>query len=270
MFSRLFRQRRRLFLTILAAMLGTSLALGPGVWSLGAAALAGLGTTGLIVGLPQHRRLAESMGLGLVAAAILPLPLVLLPIFWIACSGLWYALLYSDWADRTPLRLALNSQRTSEVDRPTPQVWSALVPGEAHPDDHWTGTLLDFDRDPDDADTLYLRFRDPSGLHDEVTLTFLHCARPHACRYLLEREANDGGDDLMMTFTLTSIGPAACRIESRMVQDALPIRLAIGRWFDDSFGDELDSFAALISARRDWSVRGFKAENPGVLNPSET
>lgn len=269
MLSRLYRQRRRILLCVLCFMLAAGLLFGPGLRSLGAGLAGAAFSAALIVLLPQHRRLSESAGLGLVAAALLPVLPVLLPVFWIAGTGLVYALLYSDWADRTPLRLSLDSTRTSQVGLPCARTWAALIPGEAHPDDHWTGTLIDFDRDPDDADTLYLRFRGTGGLHDEVTLTFLERVRPYRCRYHLEHDDSRGADDRMMTLSLSPTSPTTCRIESRMVQEAMPIRLAIGRWFDDAYGDELDSFAALVNMRRDWSLRGFKAAAK-TLNPSET
>jgi hypothetical protein len=261
MFSRLIRQRRRIGFAAVATMLASGVFLGSGPVSI----MAGLAAAGLAIAIlrfvPQFRQWIEAGAAGLFITSFLPLHPALSGVMIIAFAALIYLAFYASWLDRTPLRLALDSRRQSDVGWSPAQCWAALVPGEAHPDDHWTGSLVDFDHDPDDPDTLYLRTRDSDGLFDEATLTFLERDPGMSCRYLLERSEPNGGDDMTLSLSLTDIskpsGTPGCQIDTRMQQDALPVRIALARWFDDSFGDELDSFAALIKSRRDWSIRGL-------------
>lgn len=257
MISRLIRQRRRLVFVMISASLGTFLVSGAGSLPVLCGGLAGAGTAAGILTAPRVRRWCEAAGLGYVTMALLPLPLAVLPPVFVIGTLAAFHLLYGRWADRIGLRLGLDSHRRSQVNQPAATVWTALLPGEGHPDDHWSGQLLDFDHDKDDADTVYLRFHNGTDLYDDATLTYLERVPGKSCRYLLESSEPHGQDDRTMTLCLVDIGPDTTQINSRMQQDDLPPRLAIARRFDDAFGDELDSFAATLSARRDWSIKGL-------------
>ena len=69
---------------------------------------------------------------------------------------------------------------------------------------------------------------------------------------------DDPATDGMMLIDITEPVLHECRITSRLSFDALPLWVALGRWLDDTFGDEWDSFAAMVSARRDWSIHGLQ------------
>ena len=258
MYTRLFRQRRRITILILGAMLAGALEFGAGPRPL----LCGLGGFAMacvvLMFVPNRRRWIEALGIGMVIAAAMNLPNMAFGAAARACGMLAHLLIHSRWTDHSPLRLGLVSRRVSRVRASPAQVWAALIPGGGHPDDHWTGTLADFDHDPVDPLTTYLRYRTADGLNDDVTLTFLDHSPLIHCRYLIERLEGSFSESGLMQLDITEPVLHECRITSRLSYDALPFRVALGRWLDDTFGDEGDSFAAMVSARHDWSIHGLR------------
>jgi hypothetical protein len=258
MYIRLFRQRRRIVILVLSAMLAGALQFGAGTPPL-LCGLVGLTLACLVIMLaPNRRRWIEALGIGLILAVPMALPPIASGMAAIACATLAHLAIHSRWTDRTPLHLALVSHRISRVRASPAQVWAALIPGEGHPDDHWTGTLADYDHDPDDPFTTYLRYRTADGLFDDVTISFLDHGPLTHCRYVIERFEDGFAEAGTMMIDITEPEPGECRIASRLSYDALPPRVALGRWLDDTFGDEWDSFAAMVSARRDWSLHGLR------------
>jgi hypothetical protein len=258
MFSRLFRQRRRIVVLVLCSMLAGAFVFGAGQGPM-LCGLSGLAIAGVIIALaPNRRRWIEALGIGLMIAAAFEQPDLAFGVAAIASAALAHLLIHSRWTDRSPLRFGLVSHRVSRVAASPAQVWAALVPGEGHPDDHWTGTLADYDHDPDDALTTYLRYRTADGLYDDVTVTFLDHSPLTHCRYIIERFEEGFAEAGIMLIEIAEPAPQECRITSQLRYDALPLRIALGRWLDDTFGDEWDSFAALVSARHDWSIHGLR------------
>lgn len=257
MFSRLFRQRRRMVVLVLGAMLAGALGQGIGPFVLWFG-VAGLALAGSIILIAPHRRAwIEALGIGLVLATLPGLDAGVLPLAVIASAALTHLAVHGRWSDATPLRLGLVSHRISRVRATPAQVWAALIPGESHPDDHWTGTLVDYDHDPDDPYTTYLRYRTPDGLHEGVTITFLDHVPLQTCRYVIERFDEGFAQAGDLTLRLGQPDPDHCDIDSTLLFASLMPRVALGRWLDDTFGDEWDSFAAKVSARRDWSIHGL-------------
>jgi len=263
MLKRLYRQRRRIILLGAGALMAALVMEGLTPVTLMAGA-GGVVLAAVLVGLVPHRRhWAESLALGAIPAALMTLPPMqmppaLLPIAVSAWAVLAHYLIHGRWSDVGRLRLRVQSRRQACVTGTPAQIWPVLIPGEGHPDDHWTGTLTDYDSDPDDAMTVYLRFRGSNGLHDEMTMTILDQDAPHHCRYHLERAEGALNDDAVMEIRLTQEEDGQCRIDSQLTQDDLAPRLALAHWLDDSFGDEWDSFAATLTARRDWSLSGLR------------
>lgn len=257
--SEIARQRRRIGLSVPAVGLAVLWQWDLPLAALAAMLVAGAASLSVVLLVPALRRAVESAALGLLATCLLPVPGLLILPFWVLMSGMAYYALYGRWADRGTLRLGLQSHRRALCPLPPPQVWAALIPGESHPDDHWSGRLVDFDHDPDDDQTVYLRFDAGDALPEEQTLTFLHRDAPRACSYLLERDVEGNFEEIRMSFALTMTPDGRTLIATTMSNDALPPRIAFACWFDDTFGDELDSFAATLSARRVWSLRGLPA-----------
>lgn len=240
-------------------MLGAALLPAAAVPPLLAGGVAVAAASAVILLAPDLRRWCECAGLAAVPAA-LALSLTGLP--WLLALPAAAALavlvrlgLYGPILSRLPLRFAVLSTRQHQVMMPAAEVWTRLVPGAGHPDDHWSGTLVDFDVDPDDPDTLYLRHRRPGGLLVDQSVTFLERTDGLACRYYQETDdPATGHEDAVVSFQLVEVGLDACNIQSEMSQQDLPLGLALSRWLDDLLGDELDSFAALVESRRDWSI----------------
>ncbi len=260
MHLRIHDQRRRITFVVIATMsaLWAGVGANPAIIVGGLAALAAV--LAVLRFAPGWRNLTEAAAVGLLIVAPLPLPVPLLLVLATGFAGLAYLGFYGSWLDRAGVSMCLISQRTSWVAWPRANVWAALVPGAAHPDDYWTRTLVDFDHDPDDPETLYLRFTDPEQGMAEVTMSFLDCLPDQSCRYLLERDDPSGAEDMTIALALSD-DDDGCLIRTRTVHDALRPRIALARWFDDRFGDELTGFATPLSVRRDW---GFASASPAA------
>lgn len=267
MVSPLLRQRRRLavFAVCVTLALGLIQVPSPLVTTGLALAIA----AAVMVLLPSQRRWVEATGLGLVLAALPPLPPEFRIPLALACIALVHGLLYGPTPDWMGLRLGLDRSRQSRIARSVIETWTALIPGECHPEDHWTGTLADFDHDPDDPETLYLRYRLPGGELEEATLSFIAREPYRHCRYLFERSETGRPEEAIVTLNFIALTPAVCRIESRLQQEALPVGTALGRWFDDAFADELSSFASTMHNRPQRGIRDPRATpdtgGPGLL-----
>lgn len=252
--DKILRQKRRLFVLIVGAMLAHAIHQGPGPAALGSAIAALLVGVAIIAATPRYRRLIEVSGLALPLAAFVPLPGSALPAVFLVCASLVYLIVYGKSADAMPFRLGLVSKRKSLVQQPAIHTWAALVPGVSHPDDYWSGNLIDFDSDPDDPDTVYLRFETGDPLCEEKTVTFVDRTPYRFAHFLIESDHGDFSDEVMMQFRLEEPSVGECLIHSRLEQEAIPPRIAMERWFDDRFGDELDSFARTMSRERKWSL----------------
>ncbi len=250
---RIYDQRRRITFVVMACMAAAYLGLGfdPGIATAGFAAL--ILVIAMLRLLPGSRKMTEAAAVGLLIASSLPLSPLLILVLATGFAGLAYLGFYGTWLDRAGVLLRLTSQRKSWIAQPRTAVWSTLVPGAAHPDDHWSGTLIDYDHDPDDDDTLYLRFRNTEHRMDEVTMTFLDRDPGFSCRYLLERSDPTGAEDMIVSITLTD-EENGCLILSEITHDTLSPGVALARWFDDSFGDELRGFAIPLAVRHYWGL----------------
>lgn len=253
--NQILRQLRRLSFSSVMAAFGALMIFGPTMAALTIAFLVAAMSVVVVVYFPRYRTACESLALGLVVTACLPLPLEVLPTTLAGSSFLMNTIMYGRWTDHIGPGLRLRIDRRARVAAPPARVWGALVPGEAHPDDYWNSRLVDFNHDPDDMDTVYLRMRRETGLCEEMTLTFLERQMGVSCRYLLEREEPSGRDDMVRTITIKQTGPRECVVHSVMEQSNLPYRIALLRWFDNRFGDELSSLAKHVETNGSWSLK---------------
>lgn len=252
--SKLWRQKRRILFVVAGAMLSYASLMGPGIGAVVSGVGAGIFAGVVIVFLPWLRTWMETAALGFTLASLMPIRLDAYPLLAVSLSALFALLIYSRWSNRLPLRFSLTSRREALIDQPANKIWSALVPGASHPDDYWSGNLIDFDHDPDDPDTLYLRFETGDRLPEEMSLTFIEHTPFSNTRYLLEKPAEDGHDDVTVTLELVKAGPGKTSVSSMIEQDGLPLRIALKHWFDDTFAEELSDFASASQTRRQWQV----------------
>lgn len=259
MLSRLLRQRRRIIILALAAALACALRFGPGLSSVVGMGL-GIGlATVIVLAMPLQRRIIECMALSLPLVALMPVHNVATPIAMGALMMIFHILLYGCWSDKTPLRLGLISRRCSSVQALPQTIWQAMVPGEGTAEQHWTGTMIDFMHDPTNPMVVCCRTASDTGIPDEALVTFKERVPFERCTFTLNRATEDLGpnalDEAVYKIKITEGAPRRCTIESEMRYAALPLRLALSRWFDDEMGDEWDSFAATLACKRDWSMR---------------
>ena len=249
MFGILMRQGRRLTLSAALSLLAGFLLFGATPLAL----LPLLGVNGLAISLlssaPSARRAVECGALAVVSTVLVPVTVLTLGPVLIGFGLLWYALLYGPWTDRLGIRLTLNQSARAQIERPASQLWNALVPGEAHPDDYWNGDLLDFDHDDDDHETVYLRMRTPEG-DEEMTVTFIERTPMHRCHYLLERAESHGWDDAEITLEISEISHRLCMVQIKQISRDLPLRHAIGAWLDDGLFNQTRTMASILNDER--------------------
>jgi hypothetical protein len=255
MLTRLLRQRRRVLFLAVCFGLAWFVLEGAGPF-VGAAALTGAGIAGLALWIaPRQRAVLDSIGVAVAGLALLQVPLAALPLLLPLGAAVAHGVLYGTWWDKTGLRVGLRSRARARLAAPPHRVWHAIVPGEGHPDDDLSGTLVDFDTDPEDDLTLYLRHILPNGTVEETTVTFLDRIAPKQCAYLLERPSGRGSDETEVRLHLEPAGPDGTMIRLAHSQSRLQPGLALRRWFDDTAGDTLDSLRAHLGGKPDWSIK---------------
>ena len=253
--QQILRQLRRLSFTAVISAFGALMIFGPTISAVTIALLIAAMSVVVVLYFPRFRTACESLALGMVVTACLPLPIDVLPTTLAGSSFLMNTLMYGRWTDNIGPGLRLRIDRRAKVSAPPARIWGAIVPGEAHPDDFWNSRLVDFNHDPDDVDTVYLRMRRETGLCEEMTLTFLERDMGVSCRYILEREEPNGRDDMVRSLTIKPTGPRECEVHSVMEQNNLPYRIALLRWFDNRFGDELTSLAQTVQTTGSWQIQ---------------
>ncbi|NDV00432.1 SRPBCC family protein [Pseudoroseicyclus tamaricis] len=260
MFKRIMRQRRRLFVGIAGVMAGAILLFGPGLAAQLSALAMALCSALIVSFAPRFRHWVEALAFGVPTGALLPVDADVRIGVILLTTVIFQRFFSGRSLDGLPFRVSLSSARSVTVDAPPRVIWTRLIPGESHPEDHWTGTLIDFDHDPEDPETLHLRYRNPAGLFDEVTVTFLERAHPRHCRFYIERSEGDYFEEAVMDLRFIELEEGQTLIESHLCHEPLPLRAALARWLDDAFGDEWDSFAASVSRRTDWSLHRLAQE----------
>ena len=198
---------------------------------------------------PGLRRVIEIGALSLVLAALFPIVTELWLALSVLIAGALTHLLHGGAAERLPLRLRLTSRREARANLPVAHVWRRLVPGQSHPDDYWTGTLVDFDTDPDDPMTVYLRFRDARGLFREATASFLDLSTERAARWLIEDENAPPGEHCELYVRLSPEGDFQTRISSELTYRNLAPGRALDLLLDGCSRDSWRGLAATLDRR---------------------
>ncbi len=236
-------QARRILFVCGMGSLGSILIAGPTAMAAGLA----IGAIWLVIFLcytmPRLRTASESIALGLFLTGLLPVPNHVVPASLVGLSFLSHWLLYGPWADRLVPGISLIVDRQATIAGRPDEIWSALIPAASTRDRYWNNALVDFCADPDDEDTTYLRFKQPSGLMDEVTLTFLEVIPGKYCKFMLERGEFHDRNDVTLAITIDQTGPRECRVSSHLEQHDLPPRMAFARWFDNCPDDKIDGLA---------------------------
>ena len=203
---------------------------------------------------PGRRQLVEASAAGLVLPAALPVGPEIYAALSALAAALTYHLVYGPPSQRSGLRITATASRVARAGLPADAVWLRLVPGSGHPDDFWTGTLLDFAADPDDAMTLYGRFASADGLFTEATFTFLAAEPPREARYQVEFDGLPENEEMTLRLRLTEEDRFSTLIESEAVRGNMTPARAVLLWFDDTMGDDWTGIAGLGSRRRHWRI----------------
>ena len=252
MLGRLLIQRRRVAVALLFTLLA-SLALWPSSLAAGSTALAGtMATVIIIMAAPNRRRWVEAGAIGLFLSVWFPAALIA-PVFLFA-SALTYGLLYSPLLDRRGPRFTATGTVVSEVAQAIDDTWAAIVPGEADPRVYWSGKLVDFSRDPDDPDLVYMRLRGEDGLLQDASAEFIDRVAPDLAYFAEEHGENEDGEMWLIRHRLRPLARTQTQIESHLVAEDQPLRIALGHWFDDPFRNHLAGFARVHSVSQTWRM----------------
>lgn len=251
---RVVDQKRRLFFFVVCAMLACSLLFGAGIHAVVAATGAFLIAVIIVIFRPAQRHLVECIGVAMLVASALPLPQLVFPAVASAIAIGLERLIYGPFGRLLPVRLGLSARCTLLMDGTRQEAWAALVPGASHPEDFWSGRLLDFDSDPIDPETLYLKFLARDRRVKQMTLSFLEREPPSHARFLLESADPHGDDDAEMLIRITKPDDGVCLIESRLSSLGMPVGAALARWFDNDFGDELVGYVKSRRPGKSWSL----------------
>lgn len=225
-----FALRRAAFVTV-ACILASSVALGGRPESLAL----GLGAAAVLLALSGVlRRLhlrPETLGLGgvlgAVVGALAPLPAEYLIPSMALGTIVAHGLLFGGWSERLGLRFDLKRRRSLTSPLSADRLWRGLVPGASHPDDHFSGRLIDFDRDRDDLDTLYLRMDAGDHRHHDMTVTILAQSHHRHCRYMIEAE----GGDMLVDLVLAPAPGGRHKVDCQIVRHGLGLAEALDGWF---------------------------------------
>lgn len=247
------RQRRRIAFAVLFTQLA-SLWIWPGIFMAAVMTVCVLVVSIIIITAANGLRQSIECGvIGFYAAALMP-PVLMIPMF-IAISVLTYGIVYTHFLDRLPIRIGLRSRKRFHAPFDRRTTWAKVVPGQGHVAAHWTGSMIAASEDEDDNNTLYLLYRDAKNNLEEVTLTYLSLNPHFAASYLIERDTQIKGEEIVMCYKFAKASRDRTTIVSDMRVSGLPIRLAMLRFFDDVLGDELDSFASMADCHRAWTFR---------------
>lgn len=254
MLHQVMRQRRRFAFALLLTQLAL-FGVVPQSWIL-ALMLLGLIVGFGLVSASGHgaRRLIECGAIGVLAATRMP-SVILIGLTFFGATLAAYVVLYTPLLDRLPIRIAMRSRKMFVVALDRRTTWYKLIPGQGHIAAYWTGTMTAARKDSHDDATLYLSFDDPYEGQEEVTVTYLDMDPHHKATYLIERDSQLPGEEIIMTYRMLQTEEERTSIYSDMRVSGLPVRLAVERFFDDVLGDELDSFATMTECKRSWSLK---------------
>jgi len=227
MLNKLLRQRRRVAFAFLMVQLAL-LRIAPDINTM----VAGTAVIMVVVLLliasgPRARRTVECAAVALFASTVVPgiagLPsLSATALVFMVATMLIYALAYGPLLDRLPVRVGLRSRKTFTAPYDHRTTWSKTVPGQGHPAAYWTGTMMTCRTDEFDADTLYLIFRDGDNPLEEVTVTYLSMLPMHDVSYLLERDTQLVGEEVIMSYAFAHTSDETTTLFSDMQVSGLP------------------------------------------------
>ncbi|WP_208349886.1 hypothetical protein [Pseudaestuariivita rosea] len=275
MIRRIFRQRRRLilfaFLVTLAGVLAFTQAQALTLRLITAAIVFGavflIGSLFIIL-LPRWRRLLELTGIGLLAESMVNYffpsqyqyvseTLIGGSVF-VLSTLLAYVLLYGRWSDWLGITMSVSNRHRYKLRRSVEEIWSAIVPGAAPPDEYWTGNLAGFHQDREDPDTVNLRFQVGEDSFENMSITFLDQDPPNSCRYYFVGDGVEDArsfDEGIFQIEISELRSGKSRVDTQLQHTAMRPREVLDYWLDDSFRDDNDSFRAHILGSSDWSIR---------------
>lgn len=234
--------------------------------------------------LPSLRPIIEVTGLAalLHTTLMLILPKPLVAMMWdtgyatVALFLLYimvYMTLYSSTMDRLPIWFSSNAHHVFQTTAAPARVWRAIVPDVGHEADHWTGTMQAVELNPEELDTVEVRYTLGKGLYERQTITFLEKRPPRFCRYYFIAEAsatNAQFSEGVFSVRITPLSEGGAEIETDLSRSAMHLRLALMMWFDDMAADQAHSICSRLEELPDWSVSGQFNRQVRTIHTRET
>lgn len=218
---------------------------------LAATCVFGLIAAVFILMIPKYRGFLEFIAMSSFAGSFIgaifgsiPLSGILMSI---VLSVLSITAFHTPWITRLFRKTTLTSHKKRYIAATKDQIWNALIPGESHPDDYFSGTLSDFKRDNDDPDNLTVYFDGETGQGKQQTLTFLVKSKGKYCRYYFEDDYDAGQfSDGIRDIKITELENKACFVSIQEVRDGLDPTTAIRRWFDNYVSRDMKRLVARL------------------------
>jgi len=170
-----------------------------------------------------------------------------------------YMTLYGSTMDRLPTWFSSNAHHVFRTTAAPARVWRAVVPDVGYEADHWTGTMESVDLDPEELDTVEVRYTLGNGLYERQTITFLEKRVPRICRYYFISEASATNAQIsegVFSLRITPLAEGGAEVETDLSRSSMHLRLALMMWFDDMAADQAHSICAGLEELPDWSVSG--------------
>ncbi|MEM7210335.1 MAG: hypothetical protein AAF479_00365 [Pseudomonadota bacterium] len=260
MHDRLWRQRRRLLLTLLLCALagfilsggqmlaGILLALQVGVLGLVISAIA-------LIGLPEARWFVFKLA---VLAPLCALMAQAFPGWFAVLFGLAAAALLPSqpWGlDRIRLPYIVRARCQVPVSLDSRTLWTKLYPHETN--EHWDPFLrgIRSGRSEDTFFFVYEAMSKAGELQIPIKVFDVEPGVHFKTRDLSQPDASEGGPVIVTSHVIESNGDGAQLTLMEATWQPM-LWTAFSQWLDDYLGDHTDRMAALLEGRRDWSLKG--------------
>lgn len=269
MFTRLFRQRRRV--SVFAASAAFAVYLPTATLSAGfalplaTAVIAAITAILFVLIAPESRRQLDALAAAFLLSTPVDAGLGLgapQSLFLIAAVALAIGpLMRLGVAAGIAPRVALHDSSSRVLNVGAEAAWARLVPGAGHTDDHWSGKLAYVEPTPrlDGAQRMLFDLGDAGDL--ALTVRALDSDPGYAIRWAYDAATDLTDESGVCELTMTPLGDDAVRLDVRLDRHGVSLPVAIAAWLDDATRDAMDACTARLEARKDRSVYGAGSQS---------
>ena len=260
MYERIWRQRRRLFISFALFALAGYLAAGSLIsdkifLSLEAGVIGTAVTALMLIALPDGRWFLFKLAVLAPVIAFLysafPPPVAI----GAALAGIFFLPSQPWFLDRIRLPGIIKARSETPVSLEKSTVWARLFPHETN--EHWDPYLRGIrpGRSPNTFFFVYEAFSRSGELQVPIKVFDVESGVHFKTRDLSQPDAAEGGPVIVSSHFLESSGDGTVLTVMEAAWRPM-LWTAFSQWLDDYLGDHTDRIAALLEGRRDWSLKG--------------